>query len=179
MSYPLISLSTEIFPLYVSPKTVRLSGRLLHGQKELELWGKFFLGIQSVGEVDSADAAVSMELDPQGFDVVGAVCTAGEIGQVKLDLVPAFIQTHGHGTDERLDSGRALVVGCSETTTNVLVIQDLDLESEVLLQVLDDHHEKGEFDPECLFRVHRARNEVRGDVRTHDLEYAGLDIGIG
>ena len=63
-----------------------------------------------------------MDLDALGLDVVGAVGATGEVRQVELNLVPAFVETHRHGTDERLDTSRGLVVRRAETTTNVLVI---------------------------------------------------------
>jgi hypothetical protein len=72
---------------------------------------------------------------PEGLNVVGTVGTAGEIRQVELNLVPALVETHGHGADEGLHAGGALVVRGAETATHVFVIEDLDLESEVLLQL--------------------------------------------
>jgi len=51
-----------------------------------------------------------MDLDAQGLDVVGPVGSACEVGEVKLDLVPAFVQTHWHGADKGLHAGGALVV---------------------------------------------------------------------
>ena len=74
-----------------------------------------------------------MDLNAQGFYVVGTVGTSREVGQVELDLVPALVQTHGHGTDEGLHTGRRLVVRGAETASNVLIIQDLYFESEVFL----------------------------------------------
>ena len=41
---------------------------------------------------------------PEGLNVVGTVSSSGEIGQVELDLIPAFIETHGHSADEGLDT---------------------------------------------------------------------------
>ncbi len=76
-----------------------------------------------------------MDLHSQGLDVVRTVGSAGEVTQVELNLVPALIQSHGHGADEGLHSGRALVVRRAETTYNVLVVQYLYLEGEVLFQL--------------------------------------------
>ena len=42
---------------------------------------------------------------PEGLDVVGTVCSSGEIRQVELNLVPALIESHRHGADEWLDTG--------------------------------------------------------------------------
>ena len=72
---------------------------------------------------------------PEGLDVVGSVGTAGEIGEVELDLVPALVEAHGHGADEGLHAGGALVVGGAEAAAHVLVVEHLDLEGEVLLQL--------------------------------------------
>jgi len=121
---------------------------LLDGQEELELRRKVVLGVEPVREVDPPDPAVGVDLDAEGFDVVGSVGAPGEVGEVELDLVPALVETHGHGTDEGLDPRGGLVVGGTEATADVLVIQNLDLEGEVLLEVLDDHDEEGELDPE-------------------------------
>jgi hypothetical protein len=76
-----------------------------------------------------------VDLHAQGLNVVGTVSTSREIGQVELDLVPALIKTHGHGTDERLDTGGRLIVRCAEPTSNVLIIEHLHLKSEVLLEL--------------------------------------------
>ena len=72
---------------------------------------------------------------PERLDVVSTVGSTGEIRQVELNLIPAFVKSHGHGADERLDTSGRLVVGGSETTTHVLVIQDLHFEGKVLLQL--------------------------------------------
>ncbi len=53
---------------------------------------------------------VTADCLPESFDVVSSVGPTSEIRQVELDLIPSLVQTHGHGTDERLHSGGALVV---------------------------------------------------------------------
>ena len=70
---------------------------------------------------------------PQCFDVVSTVGSSCEIGQVKLNLVPAFIKSHGHGADERLNTRRTLIVRSSESPTHALVVKDLHLEGEIFL----------------------------------------------
>lgn len=105
------------------------------GQEKLEFRGKLVLGVESVGEVNTTDAAVSVDLHTQRLDVIRTVRSASEIRQVKLNLIPTFIEPHGHGADEGLDSGGALVVGGSEPSAHTLVVQHLDLEREVLLQL--------------------------------------------
>ena len=70
---------------------------------------------------------------PKGLNVVGTVSSPGEIGQVKLNLIPSLIQSHGHGANEGLHTGSRLVVGGSESTTHVLVVKHLHLEGEIFL----------------------------------------------
>ena len=72
-----------------------------------------------------------------------------------------------------------LVVRSTESSAHVLVVQHLDFEGEVLLQVLDDHHQERQLDAERLLRVRRARNIVRANVGAHDLQDAGLDVLVG
>ena len=76
-----------------------------------------------------------MNLNSQGLDVICTVRSSGEIGKIELNLIPTFIESHGHGADEGLDSGGALVVGGSEAAAHVLVVQHLHLKGEVLLQL--------------------------------------------
>ena len=102
-------------------------------QVELELWWEFFFRVQSIGEVYSSNSTVGVDLYSQGLNIVGTISSSCEIRQVELNLIPSFIQSHGHGTDEWLDSGRRLVVGGSESSSDVLVIEDSDFESEVFL----------------------------------------------
>lgn len=118
----------------------RLFGLVLHGEVQLELCWQLIFGVQSVGEVHSADSAVGVYLDSQSLDVVGAIGTAGEVRQVKLDLVPAIIQPHGHRTDKGLDARRTLVVARPESPPHILVVQNLYFKCEIFLQVLDDHN---------------------------------------
>ena len=115
---------------------------------------------------------------PEGLNIVGTVSSSGEIRQVELNLIPALIKSHRHGADERLDTSGRLIVGSSESTTHVLVIEYLDLEGEVLLQVLDDHDQEGKLDGEGLLLVNGAGDEVGGDIGAHDLENGGLNISI-
>ena len=64
-------------------------------------------------------------LHSESLDVVGAVCSACEVGQVELYLVPAVVQSHGHGADKGLHSGGGLIVGGPEPAPDILVIQHL------------------------------------------------------
>jgi len=72
---------------------------------------------------------------PKRFNIVSTIGSSCEIRQVELDLIPAFIKTHGHGTNERFYSCCALVVTSSESSSNILVIEYLNLKCEVLLQL--------------------------------------------
>ena len=73
---------------------------------------------------------------PKCLDVVCTVSSSCEIGQVKLNLVPSLIKSHGHGADEWLDTSCALVVRCSESSAHALVVKDLHFEGEIFLQLL-------------------------------------------
>lgn len=63
----------------------------LDRQEQLEFGWQFVLGVKPVGEVHSPYSAVGMDLNPERFHVVGPVRSAGKIGQVKLNLIPAFV----------------------------------------------------------------------------------------
>lgn len=140
-------------------------------QEQLELGWEFVFGVESVGEIDSSYSTVSVDLHSEGLDVVSTVGSSGEIGQVELDLVPAFVKSHGHGTDEWLDSGGGLVVRSSESTSNRLIIEDLNLEGEVFLQVLDDHDQEWQLNGQCLLWVEGSVDVVGGHVGSHDLKH--------
>ena len=65
------------------------------------------------------------DLYSESLDVVGAVGSSSEVRQVELDLIPAIVESHWHRADERLDPCRALVIARTESTSDVLVIEDL------------------------------------------------------
>ena len=66
-----------------------------------------------------------MYLYSEGFNVVSPISSSGEIRKIELNLVPTIIQPHGHCANEGFDSCGALVIACSETSTNVLIIKNL------------------------------------------------------
>ena len=99
------------------------------------------------------------DLYTKGLNVVGAIGSACEVRQVKLDLVPAIIQTHWHSTYEWFHTGCGLIVRGSKPSADILIIQHLHLEGEVLLQVLDNHDQEGQFDAQRLAGISRARDE--------------------
>lgn len=61
-------------------------------------------------------------LDSQGFNIVCSICSPCEIWQVELNLIPAIIQPHWHGTDEWLDSCGTLVIASSKSPPDIFVI---------------------------------------------------------
>ena len=107
---------------------------------------------------------------PERLDIVGTIGSSCEIGQVELNLIPALIESHGHCADEGLDTSGGLVIGSSESTAHILVIEHLHFEGEVLLQVLDDHDQEGQLDGEGLLGVDGASDEVSRHVGAHDFE---------
>jgi len=117
-----------------------------------------------------------VDLNTEGLDVVGTVSTAGEVRKIELNLVPSFIQSHGHGTDEGLHASCRLVVRRPESSAHVLVVKNLHLKGEVLLQILDDHHKEGKFDAEGALRISGTGDVVRGDVGSHNLQDRRLDL---
>ena len=111
-----------------------------------------------------------MNLNSQGLDVVGSVRSACEIRQVKLNLVPSFIQPHRHRANEGLYASGGLVVGSSEPSAHVLIVKNLDLESEVFPQVLDDHYQERKLDAKRLLWVPRTCNKCCTHIRSHDFK---------
>lgn len=71
-------------------------------------------------------------LHSQGLHVISAICSPGEVGQVKLNLVPALIQSHGHCANERLHTGCALIIAGTEPSLNVFVVKNLGREKKGL-----------------------------------------------
>jgi hypothetical protein len=53
-----------------------------------------------------------------------------------------------------------LIVGRSETTTNIFIVQNLNFESEVLLKILDNHDQEWQLDAERLLRIRRASDKI-------------------
>ena len=76
-----------------------------------------------------------MDSDSQGLDIIASVGPSGEVRQVKLNLVPAFVQPHGHSTDKGFDASGRLIVRCSETSAHVFIVEDLDFEGEIFFEL--------------------------------------------
>ena len=133
-----------------------------------------------------------MDLYTKSFNIVSTVSPSGEVRQVELDLVPSFIESHGHSTDERLHSGGRLIVGGSESSSDIFIIENLHFESKVFLQlfskvrmaptrvsyIFDNHDQEGKLDAQGFFGISRGSDESSGNVGTHDFKDTGLDIGI-
>ncbi len=127
------------------------------------------------------------------------ICTTCKVGKIKLHLVPAIIQAHGHATHKGLHTrGRLgvggyacgwmlcagvcttpptthLKVGCPKTASKSLIIQHLDLKGKVFLHVFDYHHQKGELDAQRALA--RGGGDVgAADVGARHLEHERLDI---
>lgn len=92
-----LPLNVAVRPICATLSSVRkrslLSLPLLlgDGQEELELRGQLLFRVEAVGEVNPADSAVGMNLDPQRLDIVRAIRSAGEVTEVELDLVPPLL----------------------------------------------------------------------------------------
>ena len=147
-------------------------------QEKFALWRQFILGVKSVWEIDSSNSAVGMNLNSESLYIVGTVSSSGEIRQVELNLIPSFIQSHWHCTDEWLYSCGWLIVGSSESSSYALVIQNLYLECEVLLQVLDNHNQEWKLDGQCLLWVQWGIDVVCGYISSHDFKNWRLNIWI-
>ena len=104
-------------------------------QEKLELGWELILGVESVGEVDSSNSTVGVDLNSQSLYIIGTVGSSSEIRQIELNLIPAFIESHGHGADEWLDSGGRLIVGGSESSSDTLIIENLNLKGEVFFKL--------------------------------------------
>ena len=148
-------------------------------QEELELGWKLVFGVESVREINSSNSAVSVDLNSKGLYIVGTISSSGEIRQVELNLIPSFIESHGHGTDEWLNTGGWLIVGSSESSSHTLVVQNLHFEGEVFLQVLDNHNQERKLNGQGLFWIQWSINVVGRNISSHDFEDWWLNIWIG
>ena len=113
------------------------------------------------------------DLHTKRLNVVCAIGSPCEVGQVELDLIPTIIQTHRHCAYEGLHTGGRLVVGCSESPTNVLIVQHLNLKGEVLFEIFDDHDKKGKLDAKGLAWVSWTGDEGCAGRK------GGRGVGIG
>lgn len=63
-----------------------------------------------------------------------------------------------------------LIIGSSEPSSDVSVIQNLDLEGEVLLQIFDNDNQIWELDAQSLLWVGRGADIGGGDIASTDFE---------
>lgn len=70
---------TQSFLVCAKPACSLSLGFAGNWQEKLELWWKLVFGIESVREVDSANTAVSVNLNAECLNVIGSVSSACEI----------------------------------------------------------------------------------------------------
>jgi hypothetical protein len=110
---------------------LKMSLLFLNGEKEFELGGQLLFGVQAIREVYAADTTVCMDLHAQSFYIIRAVGAAREVGEVELDLIPPFVETHRHRADEGLHTSGGLIVRGAEASPHVFVVEHLHFEGEV------------------------------------------------
>ena len=81
---------------------------MLNRQKQLKLRRQLVFAIEAVRKVDAPHSAIRVNLHSQCLYVVRAVSAAGKVREVELDLIPSFVQSHGHCANERLDTSGGL-----------------------------------------------------------------------
>lgn len=108
---------------------------LLYGKEELKLRRQLFFTIKSIREVYSSDSTISMNTNSQCFNIIWTIGSSCKIRQIKLDLVPPFIQSHRHSADKRFYSGCRLIIRGSEPPSHIFIIEDLHFEGEVFFQL--------------------------------------------
>jgi len=111
-----------------------------------------------------------MDLDSECLDVVGSICSAGEVGQVELDLVPALVESHRHRTDERFHTSCGLIVRCAESSSDIFIIKYHHFECKIFSQILDDHYKEGQLDTKSFLRISGTLDERGTNVGSHNFE---------
>ena len=76
-----------------------------------------------------------MNLNSKSLDIVGAVSSSGKIRKVELDLIPAFIKSHGHCTNKWLHTGSGLIVRCSESSAHIFVVENHYFERKIFTKL--------------------------------------------
>lgn len=133
-------------------------------------------GNAPVREIDSSNATIGVNLNTDSLHIVCSVRPASKVRQIELNLVPPFVQTHWHGTNEWLDSRRGLIIRRTKSSLHSFVIQNLYLECEILIEILDNHYEKWEFDAQCLLGLCGTNDIVCRNIGAHDLEHRALNV---
>lgn len=83
-----------------------------------------------------------MYSNTKSFDIVCAVSSFYIVGEIKHDLVPAWIQPHRHRGNVRFDACCDLIIGSTEPAYSVLVIQNLHFKRKISCQVLNEQDDK-------------------------------------
>lgn len=117
--------------------SIKQSLLFLDWQEEFKFRRQFFLWIEAIWKVNSTNSAISVDGDSKSFDIIASIGSSGEVWEVELDLVPALIEPHRHGADEGLDPCGRLVIGSSEPSSHIFIVEDLHLEGEILLELGD------------------------------------------
>lgn len=64
-----------------------------------------------------------------------------------------------------------LIVGSPKPSVNILIVQNRNFESEVFFEVLDDHDQERQLDPEGLLGISWARQVRRGHIAAADFQH--------
>lgn len=107
----------------------------LYPQEQLVIGWNLLLSVAPVVEVYAGKSAVGVYLDSAGAAVVSSECLLAEVLEVELNFVPAFVKLERHGTEEWLDASYGLEVAALKRPPEVLVIEYLNLETEVLVEL--------------------------------------------
>lgn len=69
-----------------------------------------------------------------------------------------------------------LVVARPEPPPNVFIIQNLNFETEILLQVFYQHDKEWQFDTKSFRGIPRTGDVSCADIRAHDLQHARTNV---
>ena len=119
---------------------------------------------------------VGMDLNTKSLDIISSIRTTGEIRKIKLDLIPAFIQTHWHCANERLHSSRRLIVRRTKPPLDALVVENLYLECEILIEILDNHDKEWQLDAQGLLRIGWGNNVACRNICSHNFQHRALNV---
>lgn len=150
----------------------------LHWKVEFELRWEFLFRIKAVGEINPSKAAVCMNLNSQRLNIISTICSSGQIGKIQLNLIPSVIHPQWHGADIWLHSSHGLKIRCSETSSDILIVQYLNLKCEVFLQILNNHNQKRQLYSKGSRRVSWACNVCWLDIWSNYFQDVGLNIFI-
>jgi len=119
-----------------------------------------------------------MNLHPQRLDVICAVRPFCQISKVQLDVVPAIVEFQRHRADIWLHPCDRLKIWCSKSTSDILVIQNLDLKREVFLKIFHNNSQKWKLNPKSSRRISWACDVSWLYICSNNFKYIRLDIFI-